>query len=209
MIKTHPKKMDLNWGLGLRFKDEHNTTEEEKAQLYDHLHSLCSPKPDESTIFLPSTTDALEDRLYYLCGEFGAGNTTALKPEIISILQKLKEKGVLPAQECDKLCAQFQNEEIVSESESEGTSDEEINDVDFYQLIRTTTENITRNLRKNLYKLMSGINDDTLRSKIDGFLAGEEIAESVITSLNNDVDSIKIKILINEIELVHQKVKYP
>ena len=80
--------------------------------------------------------------------------------------------------------------------------------MDFDQLIRTTAENMTRNLRKNLRHLMCGINDDKLWNEIDDFLQGSEIPEYVMEkSDGNNLELIKIKMMITEIDNVRQRVE--
>ena len=115
-------------------KKEQHMSEKEKSALYDHLKSYIPPKKTK-TSFLPSTVDGLYDKIGLLIGELKAGNT-AVKPEIIAILKKLEEKGVLNMEECDEACAQIQDTESEdgetssqqSESGSDQSTDSELDD---------------------------------------------------------------------------------
>jgi len=77
MFKTGPKIGDKRFldktdGRGL-IKDEHNTTEAEKAKLNVYLQSLLtSPKKirvEENEKFLPLSTKDLLEKFKYLLGE--------------------------------------------------------------------------------------------------------------------------------------------
>ena len=169
-------------------------------------------------IALPQTIDGLLNRLAYLLKELkDDGDISAIKLEMIAIINKLKDKNALNQDECDEICKDIEacNSENTSEDESdndvkseddvsESNSDNEPDNI--YQLIDQTTEKLTRGLRENLSKLMSKV-DDTIRDRIQAFLNGEETGESVKMRLNNDVLSAKIAILINEIERMKLRVK--
>ena len=190
-----------------------------------------STKSKKDSLKLPSTTEGLSNRIRYLVDKFNSdGNKTVLKPEMIAILHKLKEKGAISGQECHEICdiikdvCSMENDsknessdEMETEEESNVDTDEAsdetvdeqgstITDKDFHQLIDTTIEKLTRNLRRNLNILILGI-DDKMREKVLSFLYGEELAQSVTHYLGNDTDSIKIKILIDEIDRIQRQVK--
>ena len=127
------KKIDVEES-GSMVKKEQNTSEKEKSALYDHLKSYIPPKKIKPTTFLPSTVDGLYDQLCLLLGELKAGNT-AVKSEIITILKKLQEKGILNMRQCDKACAKIQdidseNEETSSQESESGTDQSSDSDSD-------------------------------------------------------------------------------
>ena len=180
---------------------------------------------------LPSTIEGLQNRICHLIDNFNTDrNKTALKPEMIAILCKLKEKGAITRQECYEICniikdvcnmeRDCENEsldEMETEQELKGDTDEasdetddeqgsNITEQDFYQLIDTTVEKLTQNLRRNLNILILGI-DDKIREKVVDFLHGEELAQSVTHYLDTDTTSKKVKTLIDEIERIRQQVK--
>ena len=180
---------------------------------------------------LPSTIEGLQNRICHLIDNFNTDrNKTALKPEMIAILCKLKEKGAITRQECYEICniikdvcnmeRDCENEsldEMETEQELKGDTDEasdetddeqgsNITEQDFYQLIDTTVEKLTQNLRRNLNILILGI-DDKIREKVLDFLHGEELAQSVTHYLDTDTTSKKVKTLIDEIERIRQQVK--
>ena len=180
---------------------------------------------------LPSTIEGLQNRICHLIDNFNTDrNKTALKPEMIAILCKLKEKGAITRQECYEICniikdvcnmeRDCENEsldEMETEQELKGDTDEasdetddeqgsNITEQDFYQLIDTTVEKLTQNLRRNLNILILGI-DDKIREKVVDFFHGEELAQSVTHYLDTDTTSKKVKTLIDEIERIRQQVK--
>ena len=180
---------------------------------------------------LPSTIEGLQNRICHLIDNFNTDrNKTALKPEMIAILCKLKEKGAITRQECYEICNIIKDvcnmehdceneslDEMETEQELKGDTDEasdetddeqgsNITEQDFYQLIDTTVEKLTQNLRRNLNILILGI-DDKIREKVVDFLHQEELAQSVTHFLDTDTTSKKVKTLIDEIERIRQQVK--
>ena len=193
--------------------------------------SSISTKLKKDLPKLPSTIEGLQNRICHLIDNFNTDrNKTALKPEMIAILCKLKEKGAITTQECYEICniikdvcnmeRDCENEsldEMETEQELKGDTDEasdetddehgsNITEQDFYQLIDTTVEKLTQNLRRNLNILILGI-DDKIREKVVDFLHGEELAQSVTHYLDTDTTSKKVKTLIDEIERIRQQVK--
>ena len=110
----------------------------------------------------------------------------------------------------------------ISPTESEVSDDSDDNDnsddvddddekINFYDLITQTAKTLTKNLRENLHKLLFdtdfGYFDEKIRKTITDFLDGKENAETVNHFLRNDLHSMKIKLIINEIDRVQRKVK--
>ena len=172
-------------------------------------------------IALPQTIDGLLNRLSDLLVELkDGGDISAIKLEMITIINKLKDKNALNQDECEEICKDI--EACKSENTSEDDSDNDLSENDstkdvsesnsdnepdnIYQLIDQTTEKLTSGLRENLSKLMPKV-DETIRDRIQAFLNGEEIGESVKMRLDNDVLSAKIAVLINEIERMKLRVK--
>ena len=193
--------------------------------------SSISTKLKKDLPKLPSTIEGLQNRICHLIDNFNTDrNKTALKPEMIAILCKLKEKGAITRQECYEICNIIKDvcnmehdceneslDEMETEQELKGDTDEasdetddeqgsNITEQDFYQLIDTTVEKLTQNLRRNLNILILGI-DDKIREKVVDFLHGEELAQSLTHYLDTDTTSKKVKTLIDEIERIRQQVK--
>ena len=92
-------------------KTAQNTSDKKKSVLNDYLKSYLPTK--KPTVFLPSTVDGLYDKLGVLIGELEAGNNI-VKPIIIAIIKKLKEKGALNRNEKKKVCSQTQDSETIN-----------------------------------------------------------------------------------------------
>ena len=118
------------------------------------------------------------------------GNDT-LKQKMLAILQKLER-----------------NSDDDDDDDDDDNDDEKIS---FYGLITQTAQNLTKNLRENLHKLLFDIDfgyiDEKIRKMIKDFLDGKEHAESITHILRDDLDSMKVKLIINEIDRVQRKVK--
>ena len=63
------------------------------------------------------------------------------------------------------------------------------------------------NLDKLLFDMDFGYFDEKIRKMIKDFLDGKEHAESITHFLRNDLDSMKVKLIIHEIDRVQRKVK--
>ena len=116
------------------------------------------------------------------------GNDT-LKQKMLATLQKLERNS--------------------DDNDNDDDNDDE--KISFYGLITRTAKNLTKNLRENLDKLLFdmdfGYLDEKIRKMIKEFLDGKEHAESINHFLRNDLDSMKVKLIINEIDRVQRKVK--
>ena len=114
----------------------------------------------------------------------------SLKEKVLPILKQLREAAL--------------------EDGKKASDDEELSE-NIYDLIRETVEHLTKNLRENLHKLLFDINfgyfDEKIRKFIKSFLEGKEEAETVTDLLGNDINSTKVKMVVNEIGRVQRKVK--
>ena len=176
-------------------------------------------------VFLPSTVDGLYDKIDELLGELDAGDAT-VKPIIIAILNKLKEKGALKRSEAKKPFTKFQgsetsgkdseSEESTSETEDETSSQDEESDTNdqsggeddekFEQLILDVADTVSRNENKNLQQALLAVNDEE-RGKIESWLERETSLEKILPLLKDSVDMLKIKILMKEIDKIRKKVE--
>ena len=97
------------------------------------------------------------------------------------------------------------------DNDNDDDDDDDDEKISFYGLITRTAKNLTKNLRENLDKLLFdmdfGYFDEKIRKMIKDLLDGKEHAESITHFLRNDLDSMKVKLIINEIDRVQRKVK--
>ena len=171
-------------------------------------------------VFLPSTVDGLYDKIDVLLGELDAGNAT-VKPIIIAILNKLKEKGALKRSEAKKPRTQIQDSATSgedSESEESRSEMEETNaesdvddhsedkgDEEFDQLILDVADTVSQNEKKNLQHALSAVEREE-RKQIESWLEGEKSLEKILPLLKDTVDMMKIKILMKEMDERRKKV---
>ena len=67
-----------------------------------HLLEEILQKGD-GIVFLPSDINSLEEKLNLLLAEFRAGNRAATRNQIIAIVDKLEEKGILDREEVQNI----------------------------------------------------------------------------------------------------------
>ena len=225
MLGKKPRSLDQKIKTGT--KTAQKTYEKEKSVLNHLLKSYLPAK--EPTVFLPSTVDGLYDKLGVLIGELEAGNTK-VTPIIITIIKKLKEKGALNRNEKKKVCTQdsettnsdsetdqstMDEETDESEMEEEDTSSQDGDyngnekstkeDEKFDHLILNVADALVRNEKKNLMHALLAVKSND-RRKIESWIEGEESLEQTLPSLKDDVDMMKIKILMKEIDEKREKV---
>lgn len=182
-------RSDANASVNL--KNEH---EEERMDISPTESEVNDEKNGESSASSSNIISLKEIRSRDLLAKLSQlvleinGNDT-LKEKMLAILQKLERNS--------------------DDNDNDGDSDEE--NISFYGLITKTAKNLTKNLRENLHKLLFdmdfGYFDAKIRKMIKDFLEGKEHAESVTRILRNDLDSMKVKLIVNEIDRVQRKVK--
>ena len=166
--------------------------------------------------FLPSSEEGLKEKLRLLYAEFIAGNT-ATKPQIFEILEELCRRGVISDTECENMlnvmddCVSDESSETSSESATDEdlseTSDSESasNDLDFYQLVESTVENLTRTTRKNLQKALKAVDED-ISEMVYNYLTGEEDLENVLERMGDSSDEIKVKLLLKSMKHTRNRI---
>lgn len=170
-------------------------------------------KIDQPSHFLPSDDAGLKENLCLLYAEYAAGNKESTRPQILSILKELYQRGVLNQAEYNGVCDVFESDSS-SESESSPDSDTDselsysesdtdgADELDFDALVRSTIENLTRNERKNLITLSTV---DT-RPIVKKYLDGVEDIKSVMEKLS-DFKDMRTKILLRSIEQIQGRVR--
>ena len=170
-------------------------------------------KIDQPSDFLPSDDAGLKENLCLLYAEYAAGNKESTRPQILSILKELYQRGVLNQAEYNGVCDVFESDSSSeSESSPDSDTDSELSDsesdtdgadeLDFDALVRSTIENLTRNERKNLITLSTV---DT-RPIVKKYLDGVEDIKSVMEKLS-DFKDMRTKILLRSIEQVQGRVR--
>ena len=174
---------------------------------------LIEVKIDQPSHFLPSDEAGLKENLCLLYAEYAAGNKESTRPQILSILKELYQRGVLNQAEYNGVCDVFESDSS-SESESSPDSDTDselsysesdtdgADELDFDALVRSTIENLTRNERKNLITLSTV---DT-RPIVKKYLDGVEDIKSVMEKLS-DFKDMRTKILLRSIEQIQGRVR--
>ena len=181
------------------------------------------PKPEvievkiQPSDFLPSDDAGLKENLCLLYAEYAAGNKESTRPQILSILKELYQRGVLNQAEYNGVCDVFESDsssesESSPDSDTDTDSDSELSysesdtdgadELDFDALVRSTIENLTRNERKNLITLSTV---DT-RPIVKKYLDGVEDIKSVMEKLS-DFKDMRTKILLRSIEQVQGRVR--
>ena len=127
----------------------------------------------------------------------------SLKQEMLAILKQLSK--------ATRSNIDFDKEKSDDDTNEDDSKDETDDENDIYDLIHETAKNLTKNLRENLHQLLFDMNfgyfDEKIRKMIKDFLDGKKDAESVTEILRDDLDSMKVKLIINEIERVQKKVE--
>ena len=170
-------------------------------------------KIDQPSHFLPSDDAGLKENLCLLYAEYAAGNKESTRPQILSILKELYQRGVLNQAEYNGVCDVFESDSSSeSESSPDSDTDSELSDsesdtdgadeLDFDALVRSTIENLTRNERKNLITLSTV---DT-RPIVKKYLDGVEDIKSVMEKLS-DFKDMRTKILLRSIEQIQGRVR--
>ena len=157
------------------------------------------------------TNEELLENLMQLIYEID--ENASLKQKMLAILKQLS-KATRSSNDFDKGKSDDDTNEIKNEkqnSDEDDTMDETDDEYNIYDLITKTASNLTKNLRENLDKLLLDIDfgyfDEKIRKMIKDFLEGKENDESITEMLRNDLDSLKIKMIVNEISRVRKKVK--
>ena len=174
-------------------------------------------KIDQPSHFLPSDDAGLKENLCLLYAEYAAGNKESTRPQILSILKELYQRGVLNQAEYNGVCDVFESDsssesESSPDSDTDTDSDSELSysesdtdgadELDFDALVRSTIENLTRNERKNLITLSTV---DT-RPIVKKYLDGVEDIKSVMEKLS-DFKDMRTKILLRSIEQIQGRVR--
>ena len=170
------------------------------------------------THFLPSSEDGLKEKLRLLYAEFLAGNT-ATKPLILEILNKLCKCGVINGAERESMCHIIENStkssissndddsttESIDESDIDESEIDESEGLDFNELVNATVENLTRNTRRNLLKVLR-VMDNGISTMVNNYINGEEKFEDVMQKLGKSSDEINVKMLLRDIETTRERV---
>ena len=203
----------------------HTHKQEEKKTVkniktYPVIELPIVPKPksievkiDQPGHFLPSDDAGLREKLCLLYAEYAAGNKESTRPQILSILKELYQRGVLNQAEYNGVCDVFESDSSSeSESSSDSDTDSELSDsesdtdgadeLDFDALVKSTIENLTRNERKNLITLSTVDSRPIVRKYLDG----EEDIKSVMENLS-DFKDMRTKILLRSIEQIQGRVR--
>ena len=94
-----------------------------------------------------------------------------------------------------------ESEESTDSSETDDGSD----DLDFYQLINATVENLTRSTRRNLQKALQVVNKD-ISEMVNNYLTGEEDLENVLERMGDSSDEIKVKLLLKSMKHTRNRI---
>ena len=199
-------------------------TEEIDEVIKVSLPDLEVPKPKVKKLainstptqhFLPSSEEDLKEKLRLLYAENIAGNTTT-KPQIFKILRELCSRGVISKAECKSVGRTIENMESKESSEtssksesmdenSAGSETDESNELDFYQLVNATVENLTRSTRRNLYKTLQVWNKD-ISKMIDDYINGEDKFKDILTKLAKSKDVMKVKMLLKSMRETKNRI---
>ena len=157
--------------------------------------------------FLPSSEEGLKEKLRLLYAEYMAGNTTATKSQIFEILEELCRRGTISYTECKNVMNVMNDSDETSEESSTDSSetDDGSDDLDFYQLVNATVENLTRSTRRNLQKALQVVNKD-ISEMVNNYLAGEEDLENVLERMGHSSDEMKVKLLLKSMEHTRNRI---
>ena len=208
-VKTPQKSIHCNFDEKIDTKQEKVENDSEPLDLHKVINSYVS-KNSESQKVNPSDIKALREKLSSLYAELCAGNNT--KSQIIDILGKLYEKGAINEHEHDSTVDVIKDKVLENDDDSdtdEETSDEESNDesdnLDFFQLVQATIDNLTRNARQNVNRLIKKV-DKNIQTRVSQFLNREETLEAVKELLVDNPTHLKIKILLKDIANTRDRI---
>ena len=163
--------------------------------------SIAQLRANAQTSSKSLTNEELLEKLTLLVHELDGNDS--LKQEMLAILKQLSK--------ATRSNIDFDKEKSDDDTNEDDSKDETDDENDMYDLIRETAKNLTKNLRENLHQLLFDMNfgyfDEKIRKMIKDFLGGKKDAESVTEILRDDLDSMKVKLIINEIERVQKKVE--
>ena len=177
--------------------------DEERMEVNDEENGENSVSSPNITSLKEIRSRAFLAKLSQLVHEINGNDS--LKQKMLAILQKLDRNSDDDDDDDDD------DDRDNSDDDDDDDDDDNNEKISFYSLIMKTAKNLTKNLRENLHKLLFdmdfGYFDEKIRKMIKDFLEGKEDAESVTQILRNDFDSMKVKLIINEIDRVQKKVK--
>ena len=210
--KTPQKSFDCNFHEKIDTKQEKVEKDSKPLDLNKIIKSYVSKDFDSPKVYPSSDIKVLRERLSSLYGELCAGNINT-KPQIIDILEKLYQKGAINEHERDSTIDVIEDKVIESDDDinasDEETSDEESSNesdnLDFFQLVQTTIDNLTRNARQNLNKLIKKV-DKNIQTRVSQFLNKKETIEAVKELLVDNPTHLRIKILLKDIANTRERV---
>ena len=176
----------------LNIKPKKTLEDEERMEVNDEKNGESSASSSNVISLKEIRFRVLLAKLSQFVHEINGNDT--LKQKMLAILQKLEK-----------------NSDDNDDDDDDSDDDDDDENISFYGLITRTAQNLTKNLRENLHKLLFDMNfgyfDEKIRKMIKDFLDGKEHAESITHFLRDDLDSMKVKLIINEIDRVQRKVK--
>ena len=98
------------------------------------------------------------------------------------------------------------SDEDQSNSEEEKDSDSGADNLDFLNLVKITTENLTRNDKKQICRLLKGEESDIVEV-VESYLDGEQDIEEISRKLDKSLNTLKIKILLRRIEKTTLRIR--
>ena len=168
--------------------------DEERMEVSDEENGESSASSSNMISLKEIRSGALLTKLSHLVHEIDGNDS--LKQKMLAILQKLDKNS--------------DDDDSYDDNNSYNVDNNDEN-ISFYELITRTAKTLTKNLRENLHKLLFdtdfGYFDEKIRKTIKDFLDGKENVETVTHFLRNDLHSMKIKLIVNEIDRVQRKVK--
>ena len=176
----------------LNIKPKKTLEDEERMEVNDEKNGESSASSSNVISLKEIRFRVLLAKLSQFVHEINGNDT--LKQKMLAILQKLER-----------------NSDDNDDDDDDSDDDDDDENISFYGLITRTAQNLTKNLRENLHKLLFdmdfGYFDEKIRKMIKDFLDGKEHAESITHFLRDDLDSMKVKLIIHEIDRVQRKVK--
>ena len=156
--------------------------------------------------FLPSSEEGLKEKLRLLYAEYMAGNNTATKSQIFEILEELCRRGIISYIECKNVMNVMNDSDESEESSTDSSeTDDGSDDLDFYQLVNATVENLTRSTRRNLQKALQVVTKD-ISEMVNNYLTGEEDLENVLERMGHSSDEMKVKLLLKSMEHTRNRI---
>ena len=95
--------------------------------------------------------------------------------------------------------------ESIDESDIDESEIDESEGLDFNELVNATVENLTRNTRRNLLKVLR-VMDNGISTMVNNYINGEEKFEDVMQKLGKSSDEINVKMLLRDIETTRERV---